>query len=232
MNLSTSDPNFETSAKGAAKLSFEKLAYQRLRAQIIRGEFLPGTLLSENELADQLNMSRTPIRAAISLLETEGFLESIRGRGVFVKDISFREFRELYEVLVSLQLFSLEAAAMRKLAFDLSALRGHLDRQIQSAETDDYLTYYECSLLFAESMVATIGNKSMLQIFDKLKGKYMFKIVSYRIMNADTLPKPKHAKQLNIRICDALERGDFEGAKQALHEINELVNKQLQHFEI
>ncbi len=64
--------------KGAGKPSLEKKAYQELRKQIINAVYQPGTLLSENELADTLGMSRTPIRAAISLLETEGFLESVR----------------------------------------------------------------------------------------------------------------------------------------------------------
>ncbi len=109
--------------KGAGKPSLEKKAYQELRKQIINAVYQPGTLLSENELADTLGMSRTPIRAAISLLETEGFLESVRGRGVFVKEISFREFREMFEVLVSMQLFVLDVAASRGLAFDLPALR-------------------------------------------------------------------------------------------------------------
>ena len=82
-----------------------KLAYQQLRENIINGHFLPGMLLSENEMAEHFGMSRTPIRAAISLLGTEGFVESIRGRGVFVKEFSFREFHDMFEVLASMQLY-------------------------------------------------------------------------------------------------------------------------------
>jgi DNA-binding GntR family transcriptional regulator len=218
--------------KGAARPSLEKKAYQEIRHQIINGVYLPGTLLSENELADQLNMSRTPIRAAISLLENEGFLESIRGRGVFVKEISFGEFREMFEVLVSLQLFVFEIAAKRELSFDLVFLQNHVDRQIRAAEEGDYSSYYESYLLFVETILSTVKNQNMLQILEQIKGKYLFKMVSYRKMNSQFLPKPAQAKKTNLRIYEALKRGNIAEAKEAIYELNEIVYEQFKIFDV
>lgn len=214
------------------KQSLEKSAYHQIREQIVRGDYLPGTLLSENELADRLSMSRTPIRAAISLLETEGFLESIRGRGVFVKDISFREFNDMLEVLVSMQMLSLDIAAKRKLDFDLPALRRHLDRQIRAAEEGDNLTYYESSLQFVGTMLAAVQNRTMLDILEKIKGKYTFKIVSFRKMHPGLLSKPSNAKHYNERVYRALERGDYEEARRTVFELNEMVREQTPRFDI
>ena len=160
--------------------SLESRAYQELRRRIISAEYLPGTLLSENDLADQLQMSRTPIRAAISLLVTEGFVESLRGRGVLVKDISFREYAEMLEVLVSMQLYVLDKAERRKLEIDLPTLRRHLDKQILSKETNDIPGYYESFLLFIETMINTIHNQHMIGFFKQTRGKFLFKMISYR----------------------------------------------------
>jgi DNA-binding GntR family transcriptional regulator len=218
--------------KGAGKPSLEKKAYQELRKQIINAVYQPGTLLSENELADTLGMSRTPIRAAISLLETEGFLESVRGRGVFVKEISFREFREMFEVLVSMQLFVLDVAASRGLAFDLPALRSHLERQSAAAAEGDNVGYYDSSLQFVGTMLASCDNPNMLKILENIKGKYMFKLLSYRKQNAEKAPKPNQARSANERIYQALEKNDLPGARLAVLELNELVYKQLKMFDL
>ena len=223
----------ELTASGAAqKPSLEKMAYQAIRARIIAAELLPGMLLSENELAASLGISRTPIRAAISLLETEGFLESVRGRGVFVKEISFREFREMFEMLVSMQLFVLDVAAARGLEFDLPALRAQLERQAAAAESGDNAAYYESSLAFVGTLVASCGNASMLQLLETIRGKYVFKMLSFRKMNARSLPKPTHARSANARIYAALEKGDLADAKQAVLELNQFVYDQFSVFDI
>ncbi len=223
----------ELSARGAAsKPSLEKQAYQAIRAQIVAAELLPGMLLSENELAAALGMSRTPIRAAISLLETEGFLESVRGRGVFVKEISFREFREMFEMLVSMQLFVLDVAASRGLAFDLPALRAQLEKQAAAAESGDNAAYYESSLAFVGTLVASCGNASMLQLLETIRGKYVFKMLSFRKMNARSIPKPTHARGANARIYAALEKGDLAEARQAVLDLNQFVYDQFSVFDI
>ncbi|MNQ87070.1 HTH-type transcriptional repressor YvoA [compost metagenome] len=152
MNSFQTDARDASNILGLAKPSLEKIAYQQLRENMINGHFLPGMLLSENELAEHFGMSRTPIRAAISLLETEGFVESIRGRGVFVKEISFREFHNMFEVLASMQLYSLDIAMIRKLNFNLPELEYHLMRQLRASEEDNYRTYYESGLLLIEQM--------------------------------------------------------------------------------
>jgi DNA-binding GntR family transcriptional regulator len=217
---------------GSAKSSLEKVAYQQIRENIINGHFLPGTLLSENELADQLGMSRTPIRAAISLLETEGFVESIRGRGVFVKEISFREFHNMLEFLASMQLYSLEVAAFRKLSFNLPELEYLLARQLSASEEDDYRTYYESGLLFIETMLLLVKNENMMQVLEQIKGKYMFKIISYRKLHVHTLPKPQQSGQFNQRIYDALAAGDLDEAKRIILALIDQTRLQFQTFEM
>jgi DNA-binding GntR family transcriptional regulator len=138
----------------------------------------------------------------------------------------------MFEVLVSMQLFVFDIAANRELSFDFESLQSHLDRQIRAAEEGDNVSYYESYLLFVETILSTVQNRNMLEILEKIKGKYIFKLVSYRKQHAQSLPKPSQAKTNSMRIYEALKRGDIEEAKTTLHELNELVYKQFMQFDI
>ncbi|MBB3126760.1 DNA-binding GntR family transcriptional regulator [Paenibacillus rhizosphaerae] len=205
--------------------TLETRAYQELRRRIIYAEYLPGTLLSENDLAEQLQMSRTPIRAAISLLVTEGFVESFRGRGVLVKDLTFREYAEILELLISMQVYVINTAERRELTFDLHTLRKHLERQIQAKEDDDISGYYESFLDFIETIIRTLHNQHMLNVMEQSKGKILYKMISYRKLYPQY--KPHKSLDSNQKAYDALVQGDLAAAKAALLEIYTVTYEQL-----
>ncbi|MDW7660506.1 MAG: GntR family transcriptional regulator [Bacillota bacterium] len=84
-------------------------AYTMIKEWIIKNEIEPGTILSENKLANELNMSRTPIRDAINMLKMENLVETYNGIGVLVKNVSLKEAYELYEVRAALEGVALKA---------------------------------------------------------------------------------------------------------------------------
>lgn len=73
-------------------------AFHVLRNAIIKGTLRPGERLVEDNLAEQFEVSRTPLREAIHKLELEGFLVRLPKRGVMVSEISVQEVQELYDV--------------------------------------------------------------------------------------------------------------------------------------
>jgi DNA-binding GntR family transcriptional regulator len=81
-----------------------------LRELIISGELTPGTRIIEAEVASQLGVSRGPLREALRILETEGLLESIPGRGSFVIQTSKRDIQELYSLRCILEEEAMEIA--------------------------------------------------------------------------------------------------------------------------
>lgn len=196
--------------------SLESVAYREIRERIMRAEYLPGSMLSENELAGMLGMSRTPIRAAISLLEREGLVGTFRGRGVMVKEVSAHDFSEMYEVLVSMQLFALDTALKRQLSFDIETLGQILDRQQTAMEQNDFYGYYNSTLQFTETILRTIHNESMLQIMELYRGRYVFHTVSYRKKYPQY--RPSRSAQTNRRIYEAIKNGDIVAAKAAVTE--------------
>ncbi|GLX66456.1 GntR family transcriptional regulator [Paenibacillus glycanilyticus] len=196
--------------------SLETIAYRELRERIMRAEYMPGSMLSENELAGLLGMSRTPIRAAISLLEREGLVGSFRGRGVMVKEVSAHDFSGMYEVLVSMQLFVLDTAVKRQLAFDLDTLGHLLEEQQLAMEQGDHYNYYNNTLLFTETILRTIHNDSMLQIMELYRGRYVFHTVAYRKKYPQY--QPSRSVQTNRRMYEAIKAGDIDAAKAAVTE--------------
>ncbi|GIQ70810.1 GntR family transcriptional regulator [Xylanibacillus composti] len=206
-------------------ISLETVAYDQIKERIVRAEYMPGILLSENELAGELGMSRTPVRAAISLLEREGLVESFKGRGVLVKEISFRQFCQIHEVLVSMQVFVLDMAKTRELVFDLDALDSHLNRLDMARENNDYVSYYESSIMCIDTIIRAIGNEQMLQLLQLYKSKFICRMVTFRKQFPQH--KPQWASVTNGKIYEALKRKDYEAAKQAVLENYRITQEQL-----
>lgn len=78
--------------------------------QILHGKIAPGAHIIEATLASELNVSRTPLREALSQLEQEGFVTSSRDRGFFAAGMTEREVREIYPILSALESLALRLA--------------------------------------------------------------------------------------------------------------------------
>src|SRR4051794_27547331 len=96
------------------ELTREAIAYNTIKQKIINAEFEPASLISENEIAVSLNMSRTPVRAALSQLALEGFVKTYRNRGVMILEIPLKDIIDMYGVLTALQFQILDLAQIKK----------------------------------------------------------------------------------------------------------------------
>ncbi|MEO1681273.1 MAG: GntR family transcriptional regulator [Pseudomonadota bacterium] len=92
-------------------LSNSQRAIVELRRMILSGELAAGTDHLESELAEQLNMSRTPVREAALTLESAGLLELRPRKGVRILPISPKDMREVYDVVTELESLAAERAA-------------------------------------------------------------------------------------------------------------------------
>ena len=86
-------------------------AYEQIYQAIIRGEVKPGDRLRETELAEQIGLSRTPIREAIRKLESDGIVEHQPRVGAMVKKLSQQEIVELYEMRIVIEQTAAQMAA-------------------------------------------------------------------------------------------------------------------------
>lgn len=94
-------------------LPLRDVVFYTLRQAILKGELDPGERLMEMQLAEQLGVSRTPIREAIRKLELEGLVVMIPRRGAIVAKITEKDLRDVLEVRSSLERLSTELACDR-----------------------------------------------------------------------------------------------------------------------
>lgn len=92
------------------KATLTNTAYGMIKKMIIKHELVPGEVLSENILADSLQMSRTPIREALKMLQMDDLVVAVHGSGTYVKDVSEKELRDLFAVRIALECLSAETA--------------------------------------------------------------------------------------------------------------------------
>lgn len=188
-----------------------EVAYEKIRQSLLNAEYSPGTLLSESELALQLNMSRTPIRDAIRLLEREGFVKTLTKRGVQVNTIEIKDLFDIFDVLTALYLFTLDIVEQHDDEINLPVMKRHLEQIIEASEQRKYREYYESCMLFMRTLLETIHNPHMLQTFDSYRDKILFYVVAHR---SHTNPnRPYTGKKTYTEIYERLAAGDIAGAK-------------------
>jgi DNA-binding GntR family transcriptional regulator len=97
-------------------------AYHRIRRWIVEGQVRPGERLVEQRLAEDLELSRTPVREALRMLQSEGLVAFEPNRGARVRELSRRHIADLYELRARLEAMAAELAAGRATDVDRAAL--------------------------------------------------------------------------------------------------------------
>src|SRR3954463_10422789 len=112
--------------------------YQRVREAILEGEIPPGATMSQVALADELGISRTPLREALRMLQSEGLVDAERNRRVRVAPVSPGDLEGLYVRRVTLEAEAIRLAVPRMAAEDLGRLEAWIAEMAHYAEAKDY----------------------------------------------------------------------------------------------
>ncbi|MBQ9321988.1 MAG: GntR family transcriptional regulator [Eubacterium sp.] len=124
-----------------------QIAYDHILEKILDGTYEPGYALVERKLQDELQISRTPIRNALSRLSYEGYVVITPEKGGVVSDIQFPDLLEYYELRIAIEGLSARLAAQRRTEEQLRemerCLREHkeslaADRAMEASRDDDH----------------------------------------------------------------------------------------------
>lgn len=126
------------SAEGVGSLP--NVVADELRALIVRGTLLPGEHLGQNQLAERFGRSKVPIREALKLLATEGFLQHDHNRGYFVTKLNLEEARQLYRLRCWLEQELLRTAEWPDKA-QIKALRSRFDSFDKIDQRTDFVAW-------------------------------------------------------------------------------------------
>lgn len=120
----------------------------RLRRAIVRGTYVPGERLSETALAAAFDVSRGPIREALTVLEREGLLKLERHRGARVALLERSDVDDIYELRTALERLAFARAAKFAGDDDVAALEAIVGRIAQAVATRDVDGVVELDILF------------------------------------------------------------------------------------
>jgi DNA-binding GntR family transcriptional regulator len=189
-------------------------AYKEIRHKLLNGEYLPGSLLSESELALGLNMSRTPIRDAIRLLEKEGFVQTLTKRGIRVSTVEVKELCDMFDLLTALYLFALEVVEQYQIKVEMETMKHHYMRVVQASEQHNNREYYENGMLIMRILLESIHNSSILNTFDAYKDKILFFAVGHRTYQSSNRPYTGIKGYGDFLNC--MSAGDYRGARKSI----------------
>ncbi|GAA1489147.1 GntR family transcriptional regulator [Brachybacterium sacelli] len=149
-------------------------AYRQVRERILDGEILPGTMLGESGLATQLGMSRTPVRAALSRLQDEGWIVIYPKRGALVRGLGPREVTELAQTRVLLEIAGVEQAPSADRPRIADRLEEIIAAQRSALAARDLRPYVRLLLAFHRGFVEAGGNRVQLELYDRLADRHRF----------------------------------------------------------
>jgi DNA-binding GntR family transcriptional regulator len=123
---------------GSDHLALREQVLAELRRRIVDGDYAQGERLTENRLADDFGVSRNPVREALRVVETEGFVQILPRRGAVVATIDETAVRDLFAVRVQLETLAAGLAAERATEQDVARLRALLDQASAATEAKDF----------------------------------------------------------------------------------------------
>ncbi|MDH3669349.1 MAG: GntR family transcriptional regulator [Rhodospirillales bacterium] len=204
-----SDGSRDAGPKQAATVVALPLTQQvasRIRDMIVQDELVPGQRVRERALAEQLNVSRTPLREAIKILAAEGLVEILPNKGARVADPSPPEVRDMLRVLGALEALGGELACAEASDDEIEEIKA-LHFEMQAAFTrKDRLEYFKTNQKIHRAIVASSHNQSLIETHDRLNAR-LYRVRFQSNLRNRTWPT---AMDEHNSILDALIRRDGE----------------------
>lgn len=143
------------------------VVYEAIRDAIVDGRYAPDDQLVQEQLAEELGVSRTPVRDALNRLAHEGLVTGVLGRGYLVNDLTDQDINEVFQVRERLEVLALELACGRLNRLQEARVRTLIE-EMDAADPADVSLQYELNRRFHQALVEPCGNQLLLTMLDQL----------------------------------------------------------------
>ncbi|MCF7935814.1 MAG: GntR family transcriptional regulator [Synergistales bacterium] len=204
--------------------SAESRAKEQIARQILNHVSSPGNTVSENQLAEQLGMSRTPVRTAIRELIAEGLLERVQPKGYAVARLTGEDRKQVFQVRARLEGLAAEQTATRvtpQLRTQLESLQQEMAEIFQHWNREHFT---ECNNRFHTTIAEASGNPYIVRFLKQCYWRSQLYIYSYDAFFRD----PSEPQQQSYdgpygftyydhgSITEAILAGEPEAAREAM----------------
>ena len=142
--------------------------YLILRDRICLLEYAPGSLISEEELAQEFEVSRTPVRRVLGRLESEGLVQSVHGVGTLVTDPDIEELQQVYHLRLELALLIGKLTPIPWTRTDIDRIRALIARCDEDSRISDQRAFLRLNLEFFNVLNTLTGNQPLREISERL----------------------------------------------------------------
>ncbi|KAB0577548.1 DNA-binding GntR family transcriptional regulator [Fusobacterium naviforme] len=150
------------------KETLSEVAYRYLKEQIISGVIREGDVITENNIGRALGMSRTPVKKALTQLESENYVRCLDGIGTVVVGLSLSDLRDIYDVRISMELLALKTSIHNIRPAEIAELRGDFQRELEA---------YRRAGGISDQRIAEIDARFHQLIVDKSNNNYIKNLV-------------------------------------------------------
>ncbi len=184
-----------------------------LRLMIMAGHLPAGERIYESRLAEQLEVSRVPVREALTLLEQEGLVRRQPNRGVYVAKLSIAELAEFYSLRSVIEGFAIELAIEQHTKDDLARLNEQLETLSEMLRTQVKPEIYKADIGFHERLVEASHHSLLIhfwrQIISLMKAQFITLLPVFYPLTEDLV-------QRHRLLLDAIVLGDVEHARETV----------------
>ena len=200
-----------------------EIVYEELKLLIVKGKIQPGMRLMEEELAEDMGVSRTPIREAIRKLEKEGLITIEPRRGAYVSQLSSQDMVEILEVRQNVEGFAAELAAKRITEEEKIKLKEIAEEYEIAVKENDMPAMIKADTAFHHIIVEATRNKILIQMVEQLQELVLRFIYLYY----DNFKRSDKMTEEHKMIYQAILDGNADVAKESadvhINRLKELV---------
>ncbi|WP_046863209.1 GntR family transcriptional regulator [Microvirga massiliensis] len=200
-----------------ANASLRTLAYDALKKAITEMDIygqLEDIRLDERQLSQELGVSRTPIREALTLLEQEGFVRAVPRRGIFLVRKSKKEIIEMIIVWAALESMAARLAATHATDSQIKSLRKLFQEFVNEPPSEHMNEYSEANIKFHQTIIRLGGSKLIEDMIENL-------FIHIRAIRTVSLRQDNRAARSiaeHMQIIDALEAHDADLAERLVRD--------------
>ena len=190
-----------------------------LRDAIVRGQLLPGEHLKENEIAEQMSVSRSPVREAFRQLEQEGLIEAFPNQGCYVKTFDAKEIEDIFTLRAVLENLAFETVITQNLLqpSDWTHLEDLIEQQRIAIVEQRFNKLTNLDMDFHEFFCEKSGSKHLLQMWRSLRGQIQI-LFFQRFRALERVPETVDTD--HHEMMEILQAGDLERIKKLNREVN------------
>ena len=195
-------------------LPLRDVVFNNLRDAILKGDLKPGERLLENQLADKLGVSRTPVREALRMLEQENLVLLIPRKGAQVLEISADDIKNIMEIRSSLEVLAMKYACKNMSEEKIAELKKYNTQFVEAFENDDYQAVADADVNFHNIIIEAAKNDMLCVLINNIRTRaYRFRMAYLEVYETKEAVVEHHRK-----IVEAIENHWEEKGVQIMAE--------------